>query len=64
MVEAREMGPSLSRPRIEAGLTQMEVAELAAVQPGVLSRIASGERTPTDDEVNGRKSRTTQEVHQ
>lgn len=51
MATAREIGPYLSRLRIEAGLTQKEVAELAAIYPGVLSRIESGERTPTDDEV-------------
>ena len=51
MVTAREMGPYLSRLRIEAGLAQKEVAELASMHPGVLSRIESGERPPTDGEV-------------
>ena len=51
MATAREVGPYLSRLRIEAGLAQKEVAELASMHPGVLSRIESGERPPTDDEV-------------
>ena len=51
MATAREVGPYLSRLRIEARLAQKEVAELASIYPAALSRIESGERPPTDDEV-------------
>ena len=51
MALAKEVGPYLSRLRVEAGLTQREVAERASLYPGVLSRIESGERAPTEKEL-------------
>ena len=46
-----EVGRHLIRLRNEAGVTQKEVAEKASIYPGVLSRIETGERSVTDDEM-------------
>ena len=51
MVLPSEIGRHLIRLRNEAGATQKEVAEGAAIYPGVLSRIETGERSVTDDEM-------------
>ena len=46
-----EVGRHLIRLRNEAGVTQKEVAEKASIYPGILSRIETGERSVTDDEM-------------
>ena len=46
-----EVGRHLIRLRNEAEVTQKEVAEKASIYPGVLSRIETGERSVTDDEM-------------
>ena len=51
MALPREVGRHLIRLRNEAGATQKEVAEGAEIYPGVLSRIETGERSVTDDEM-------------
>ena len=51
MALANEIGRYLSRMRAETGITQREIAERASIYPGVLSKIESGERAATDDEM-------------
>ena len=46
-----EVGRYLTRMRLEAGVTQKQVAERASMYPGVLSKIESGERSITGEEM-------------
>ena len=46
-----EVGRYLTRLRLEASVTQKEVAERASMYPGVLSKIESGERSITGEEM-------------
>ena len=46
-----EVGRYLTRLRQEANITQKEVAERASMYPAVLSKIESGERSITEEEV-------------
>ena len=51
MALANEVGRYLSHLRTEARITQREIAKRASIYPGVLSKIESGERAATDDEM-------------
>ena len=51
MALVNEVGRYLNHLRTEARITQREVAERASIYPGVLSKIESGERAVTDDEM-------------